>query len=63
MEPQDWAQLCRKEAAGTRDPVTKLPPEFVMIGRVFGTLAGLFQHYRPAIDFSRWVLPHLFIRA
>ena len=24
MEPQDWAQLCRKEAAGTRDPVTKL---------------------------------------
>ena len=45
--------------AAARDPVTRLPPEFVMIGRVFGTLAGLFQHYRPAIDFSRWVLPHL----
>ena len=46
--------------AAERDPVTRLPPEFVMIGRVFGTLAGLFQHYRPAIDFSRYVLPHLF---
>ncbi len=46
--------------AAQRDPVTRLPPEFVMIGRVFGTLAGLFQHHRPAIDFSRYVLPHLF---
>ncbi len=46
--------------AAARDPVTRLPAEFVMIGRVFGTLAGLFQHYRPAIDFPRWVLPHLF---
>ena len=46
--------------AAAADPVTRLPPEFVMIGRVFGTLAGLFQHYRPAIDFGRWVLPHLF---
>jgi ubiquinone biosynthesis protein len=46
--------------AAERDPVTRLPPEFVMIGRVFGTLAGMFQHYRPSIDFSRHVLPHLF---
>ncbi|HEX9102484.1 MAG TPA: AarF/ABC1/UbiB kinase family protein, partial [Polyangia bacterium] len=46
--------------AATRDPVTRLPAEFVMIGRVFGTLGGLFQHYRPAIDFPRHVLPHLF---
>jgi ubiquinone biosynthesis protein len=42
-----------------RDPVVRLPPEFVMIARVFGTLAGMFQHYRPAIDYARYVLPHL----
>ena len=46
-------------AAATRDPVTRMPADFVLIGRVFGTLAGLFQHYRPAIDYSRHVLPHL----
>jgi ubiquinone biosynthesis protein len=47
-------------AAATRDPVTRVPAEFVMIGRVFGTLGGLFQHYRPQIDYGRHVLPHLF---
>jgi ubiquinone biosynthesis protein len=41
------------------DPVTTLPPEFVMLGRVFGTLGGLFSHYRPDIDFTRHVLPVL----
>lgn len=46
--------------ASRRDPVTRLPPEFVMIGRVFGTLGGLFGHYRPEIDYPRRVLPHLF---
>ena len=47
-------------AAAQDDPVTRIPPEFVMIGRVFGTLGGLFQHYRPQIDYARRVLPHLF---
>jgi ubiquinone biosynthesis protein len=46
--------------AAERDPVTRLPPEFVMIARVFGTLGGLFQHYAPKIDYARRVLPHLF---
>jgi predicted unusual protein kinase regulating ubiquinone biosynthesis (AarF/ABC1/UbiB family) len=41
------------------DPVTRIPADFVLIGRVFGTLAGLFQHHRPAIDFGAHVLPHL----
>ncbi len=42
-----------------RDPVTKLPDDFVMLGRVFGTLGGLFQHHRPRIDWGRHVAPVL----
>jgi ubiquinone biosynthesis protein len=38
------------------DPVIRIPAEFVMIGRVFLCLGGLFQHYRPAIDYSRPLL-------
>jgi ubiquinone biosynthesis protein len=41
------------------DPVVKLPGEFVMLARVFGTLGGLFGHYRPDIDYARHVLPVL----
>lgn len=42
-----------------RDPVVRIPPEFVMLGRVFSTLAGLFTHYRPTIDWTSRVLPHV----
>ncbi len=42
-----------------RDPVVRIPAEFVMIGRVFGTIGGLFQHYRPDINYAARVLPHL----
>jgi ubiquinone biosynthesis protein len=41
------------------DPVVRVPAEFVMLGRVFGTLGGLFQHYRPHIDWSRHMQPLL----
>ncbi|HMJ11670.1 MAG TPA: AarF/UbiB family protein [Polyangiaceae bacterium] len=41
------------------DPVVRLPPEFVMIGRVFMTLSGLFARYQPQIDFGRHVMPVL----
>jgi ubiquinone biosynthesis protein len=40
------------------DPVERIPPSFVMIGRVFGTLGGLFGHHRPKLDWAR-VLPYL----
>lgn len=39
------------------DPVVRLPEEFVMLGRVFGVLAGLFLHYRPDVDSAAAVLP------
>ncbi len=45
--------------ASRRDPVTKIPVEFVMIGRVFGLLGGMFQHYKPSIDWQKRVLPHI----
>ncbi|HEX5661260.1 MAG TPA: AarF/UbiB family protein [Polyangiales bacterium] len=39
------------------DPIARLPEEFVMLGRVFGTLSGLFVHYRPDLAATRSVLP------
>jgi predicted unusual protein kinase regulating ubiquinone biosynthesis (AarF/ABC1/UbiB family) len=56
---QIFAEAGALAEAARRDPVTRLPPEFVLIGRVFATLSGLFQHHRPAIDFTRHVVPHL----
>ena len=46
-------------AACEDDPVIRIPPEFVMIGRVFGTLGGQFARYRPHVDFTRHILPVL----
>jgi ubiquinone biosynthesis protein len=46
--------------AAYADPVVRIPAEFVMVARVFGTLGGMFAHYRPAIDFPSLVLRHLF---
>ena len=54
-----FAQAAETLEASQRDPVVRIPAEFVMLGRVFATQAGLFQHYRPAIDYVRCVLPHL----
>jgi ubiquinone biosynthesis protein len=39
------------------DPIVRLPEEFVMLGRVFGVLAGLFLHYRPDMGTAAAVLP------
>ena len=41
------------------DPVHQVPSEFIMLARVFGTLGGLFMHYRPELDIHRYVLPHI----
>jgi ubiquinone biosynthesis protein len=39
------------------DPVVRLPEEFVMLGRVFGTLSGLFLYYRPDVSAAARILP------
>ncbi len=53
------AELRGLLSAVEHDPVTKLPEDFVMLGRVFGTLGGLFQHHRPHIDWGRHAAPVL----
>ncbi|MCA9643878.1 MAG: hypothetical protein KC492_24460, partial [Myxococcales bacterium] len=62
----NWPDLTELQARGrallsaaSDDPVVAMPAEFVMIGRVFASLGGLFLHYRPEIDFGRAVMPHL----
>ncbi len=40
-----------------KDPVIRIPAEFVMLARVFGTLGGLFLHYQPSVDLSQRILP------
>jgi ubiquinone biosynthesis protein len=46
-------------ALSEQDPVVRIPAEFVLLGRVFLTLGGLFQHYRPQVDYARFLAPVL----
>lgn len=46
-------------ALADADPVEKLPAEFIMLARVFTTLGGLFIHYKPRLDVTKYLLPHL----
>ena len=58
--PEDMLEEAKRVlAAAEADPVERIPEEFVMIARVFGTIGGLFTHYEPEIDFGRHVLPTL----
>jgi ubiquinone biosynthesis protein len=45
--------------ATSEDPVVRIPDEFAMLARVFGSLGGLFQHYRPRLDWARHMQPVL----
>jgi ubiquinone biosynthesis protein len=54
---QALAQAQTILGAAQRDPVVSLPGEIVMILRVFGTLGGLFGHYKPEIDVTSRLLP------
>ena len=41
------------------DPVIAIPPSFVMIARVFGTIGGLFAHYEPDVNLEQSLFPVL----
>jgi ubiquinone biosynthesis protein len=53
------AEIQHLLAAATDDPVVKLPGDFIMIARVFGTLGGFVMHYKPAIEPGRCLFPVL----
>ncbi|MCG8538075.1 MAG: AarF/UbiB family protein [Pseudomonadales bacterium] len=57
MEMMQGAQGLFEQAE--RDPVDKLPAEFIMLARVFTTLGGLFTHYKPNMDVHKYLVPHL----
>jgi ubiquinone biosynthesis protein len=60
MTPDEvFAQTAQLLERSEQDPVIRIPSEFVMLGRVFGTLGGLFHHYRPRIDYGRHLFPVL----
>jgi ubiquinone biosynthesis protein len=40
-------------------PLRRIPQEIVQIGRVFGSLGGLFLHYKPRIQLMQLLLPFL----
>ena len=52
---QVTALLARLE----HDPVEKMPGDFIMLARVFGTLGGLFLHYQPTVDIPAIMLGYL----
>ncbi len=51
------AQMTLMARAIEDDPISRLPAEFVMLGRVIGTLAGLFLHYRPHVAAAARIIP------
>lgn len=53
------ARSKRMMGSANEDPVDKLPPEFIMLARVFGSLGGLFMHYKPQLDVARYIIPHV----
>ncbi len=57
LDPQAMVAQAREVMEAAReDPVVRIPAEFVMLARVFLSLGGLFQHYRPEIDYARPLL-------
>lgn len=53
------AQLERAMAVARDNPVITVPEDFVLLGRVFGSLGGLLMHYRPTINLFAIIAPHL----
>ncbi len=57
IDPRE--QLERALILARENPIVSVPQDFVMLGRVFGALAGLLFHYRPRVELFRLIAPHL----
>jgi len=59
----DWEAQGRELVATmlrvAKDANLTIPPSFVLLGRVLGTMAGLVATYRPPIQLHAIILPHL----
>jgi predicted unusual protein kinase regulating ubiquinone biosynthesis (AarF/ABC1/UbiB family) len=42
-----------------KDAGITIPPSFVLLGRVLGTMAGLVATYKPPIQLHAIIAPHL----
>ena len=57
LDPQDQME---KAMAFVRDnPIVQIPQHFVMLGRVFATVAGYVLHYKPNLSLYKVLLPYL----
>lgn len=52
-------QLSRAFAVAGTNPIAQVPEHFVMLGRVFAAIGGLFARYRPQLDLAAILAPHL----
>jgi hypothetical protein len=60
VDAVDWAALTARQLELVRNVVgLRLPPSFVLVGRVLAALGGLLATYRPAIDVHALLLPHV----
>jgi predicted unusual protein kinase regulating ubiquinone biosynthesis (AarF/ABC1/UbiB family) len=56
----DAGAAMRRVLELTRDnPIVAIPPDFVLLGRVFAVLGGLLVRYRPRVNLFRLLLPYL----
>lgn len=59
----DWdaqaSAFVRDVTVRARDAKVTVPRSFVLLGRVLGTLAGLFATYQPAVELAAVIGPHV----
>lgn len=53
------AQLDHALELARQNPIVKVPQDFVLLGRVFGALGGLYLHHRPRLKPLSILMPHL----
>ena len=57
IDPKE--ELARAMKLAQEHPIARIPQEFVMLGRVFGSLGGMVMRYKPRINLFALIAPHL----